>query len=153
MSLCRTDKGFIRDRNGLCVCPPGYAMDVYENCSPCVIEKGFKIDDSGHCVCALERGMVIDERGRCVCPIQHGYTLTELGECVPNARSPGCVSDAECADNKYCNIETKLCEDPCIDKTCGMNAFCNATRHRAICQCLPGYTGDAETWCSKYFFF
>lgn len=127
-------------------------MDIYEDCVQCHIEKGFKIDETGHCVCALERGMVIDERGRCVCPVEHGYRLTSQGECVPESRSPQCQTNDDCVDHQYCNPTTKLCDDPCFTKTCGVNALCNATRHRAICKCKTGFTGNPETSCSKYFF-
>lgn len=148
--MCRIDKGFVRDRNGVCVCPPGNALDINENCTPCRIEKGYKIDESGHCMCALERGMSIDAYGNCVCPIQHGYILTENGECITESRSPGCITDGDCALNRYCNLETKTCDDPCKTKVCGIDALCNATNHRAVCQCITGYTGNPEILCSKF---
>lgn len=148
VSLCHIEKGFIRDNNGKCVCPPGSALNIFEYCTPCEIEKGFRIDETGHCVCALERGMVIDERGRCICPIEHGYRLTPRGECVP-VDKPECETDYDCADNRYCNTRTKTCEDPCLTKTCGINALCNATNHRAICQCIVGYNGNPDVLCSK----
>lgn len=148
-SLCRIDKGYIRDANGNCVCPPGSALDIYGDCQPCRVELGYKIDETGRCVCALERGMVIDERGRCVCPVQHGYRLTPNGECNIVPRTPQCQNNNDCADNEYCNLETRTCEDPCLTKVCGVNALCNATRHEGICQCITGYAGNPEILCSK----
>lgn len=149
--LCRLDKGYVRGSNGDCVCPPAYALDLNDNCVPCAVERGFRMDESGHCVCALERGLVIDERGKCVCPLEHGYILTQDGDCVPDRKqAPGCTTDLDCAYNRYCEASTGRCEDPCTKKICGVNAFCNATNHRAICQCITGFSGDAEINCSNY---
>lgn len=140
----------MRDVNGNCVCPPDSALDVYGECKPCRVEQGFKIDETGRCVCALERGFVIDERGRCVCPIEHGYKLTPLGECVIESRTPQCITDDDCADSLFCNTETKTCEDSCLQKVCGVNALCNATRHVANCICITGYAGNPDVLCSKF---
>lgn len=148
MALCRIEKGFVRDENGNCVCPPDYALNVYEECMPCSVSAGYKVDENGYCMCALERGMVIDERGRCTCPTEYGYVLTEKGECIRVAVSE-CETDYDCADNLYCNLNTKTCEDPCQE--CGKNAFCNATNHRAVCQCIVGYTGNPDVICSTLF--
>lgn len=148
-SLCRIDKGFIRDANGLCVCSPGSALDIYENCTPCRIELGYKIDETGHCVCALERGLVIDERGRCVCPVKHGYRLTPRGECVPEKNISQCYTDDDCPDNRYCDRDSRTCQDPCPTKKCGVNAYCIATNHRANCTCLTGYYGNPEVLCNN----
>lgn len=146
-SLCVIEKGFVRDVDGQCVCPPGTALDIYEYCAPCLPQQGFKIDENGRCVCALERGMVIDERGRCICPTDHGYRLTPAGECIAEDQ-PGCETNEDCADNRFCNTRTKTCEDPCLQKVCGVNAFCNAINHRAQCQCITGYTGNPELFCN-----
>lgn len=149
-ALCPPDK--ITDDTGRCVCPPGTALNIYEECIICEIHKGHKIDETGHCVCALERGLIIDERGRCICPEEHGYKLTSLGDCIRTER-PECETDPECPDYKYCNLETKTCEDPCEKNVCGVNAFCNATNHVAVCQCITGYTGDPYTYCSKIYYY
>lgn len=37
---CPTEKGYILDDGGKCVCPPGYGVDEDENCLPCPTEKG-----------------------------------------------------------------------------------------------------------------
>jgi len=137
-SLCPIDKGYIRDENGNCICPPNTAMNENDECIPCLIEKGLKVDERGRCVCALERGMIIDERGNCVCPIEFGYRLDSFGNCIPGG--PECETNYDCVDHKYCNLQTKTCEDPCLLKKCGEDEFCNATNHQGICQCLPGET-------------
>lgn len=151
VALCPTDRGFVRNANGECACPPGYGLSIYEDCQICREEDGLKIDETGRCVCALERGMVIDERGRCICPIDYGYRLTERGECIRTA-VPECTRDSDCPDWRHCHQETRTCEDPCKTKICGKNALCNATNHQAICQCIAGYTGNPEEHCSKFEF-
>ncbi|ETN60100.1 dumpy [Anopheles darlingi] len=148
MALCPTDRGFVRNVNGECTCPPGYGLSQYDDCQPCREEDGLKIDETGRCVCALERGLIIDERGRCICPIESGYRLTSRGECIRTER-PECEHDDQCDDWRYCDQRTKTCEDPCVGTVCGKNALCNATNHRAVCQCIAGYDGNPEVLCSQ----
>lgn len=138
--------------SGECLCPPDTALNENDDCVPCPIEKGLTIDERGRCVCALERGLIIDERGNCVCPVEYGYRLDVRGNCVP-VKGPECETDDDCPDHKYCNPNTKTCDNPCATKKCGLYALCNATNHQAICQCIAGYTGNPEKLCSKYFQF
>lgn len=148
VSPCREDLGFIRGPDGKCICPPGKALNDNNECVYCPIEEGFKIDENGRCKCALERGMIIDDRGKCICPTEFGYRLDVNGNCTLIV-GPECETDDECPDNKYCNLEVKKCDNPCIKKECGKNAFCNATHHQAICVCLATYTGNPDVECSK----
>lgn len=141
---CPIDRGYIIDRYGECVCPPGSALNVNEECVPCREELGYKVDETGHCVCALERGLILDDRGRCICPIEHGYRLTSDGRCI--REEPECRFDSDCAD--YHNCENGVCVDPCLKKTCGINALCNATNHQAVCLCISGYTGNPDVMCN-----
>uniref|UniRef100_A0A2S2QFK9 Neurogenic locus notch 2 n=1 Tax=Sipha flava TaxID=143950 RepID=A0A2S2QFK9_9HEMI len=83
VSKCPIEKGYVRNENGECVCPPGTALNQEDECRRCIVELGFKIDENGRCVCALDRGLIIDERGRCICPTEHGYSLNIYGQCVP----------------------------------------------------------------------
>jgi hypothetical protein len=62
---------------------------------------------------------------------------------------PECEIDDDCRDYQYCNLDTKSCDDPCLTKNCGTNAFCNATNHIAVCQCITGYSGNPDIYCSK----
>lgn len=61
----------------------------------------------------------------------------------PNCR-PECVISAECSSNLAC-IKEK-CFDPCPG-SCGQYAHCRVINHNPVCTCLPGYTGDALTYC------
>lgn len=146
-ALCPRDK--ITDDFGRCVCPPGLSLNIHEDCIVCEINKGYRVDENGYCVCALERGFQFDPRGECICPEEHGYKFTSDGRCI--REKPECESDDECPDYRYCKLETKTCEDPCEPNVCGVHAFCNATNHKAVCQCITGYTGDPYKYCSAYF--
>lgn len=148
--MCNIEKGYVRTSDGKCVCPPNTALNENNVCIRCPIDKGLMIDERGHCVCALERGLIIDERGNCVCPVEFGYTLDARGNCIPKI-GPECDTDVDCPDPKYCNKNTNTCEDACSRKRCGIKAFCNASNHQAICQCITGYTGNPDIHCSKYF--
>lgn len=54
----------------------------------------------------------------------------------------GCSGNSECPSNEACINDR--CKDPC---TCGVNAQCQVTNHRAMCKCPPGYKGDPLTHC------
>lgn len=146
--MCRVDKGFVQDDFGNCVCPPTTALNDNGDCAPCLTERGLKIDERGYCVCDLERGFIIDERGNCVCPTEYGYQVDIHGNCA-RTLEPECHEDSDCPDQRYCNKETEICDDPCNIKRCGVNALCNVTNHVAVCQCITGYTGNADVYCSK----
>lgn len=38
------------------------------------------------------------------------------------------------------------CRDPCPG-SCASNAICRVVNHRPLCTCLPGYSGDAFSYC------
>lgn len=146
VSECPPDKGFVRDESGNCVCPPGTALNRNDDeCIRCLPELGYKIDERGHCVCDLEKGLIIDERGNCRCPTEHGYRLDENGYCKPPNE---CEVDSDCPDHLYC--KDGKCQNPCEDKICQPNAFCNVTGHVAVCYCISGYIQQPNGSCSKY---
>ena len=59
---------------------------------------------------------------------------------------PECVVNAECPRDKAC--VSQKCRDPCPG-VCGANAYCTATNHNAVCQCDPGFTGNAFIACVR----
>ena len=63
------------------------------------------------------------------------------------APRPECTTDPECPDHLACIREK--CQNPCFTTTCGVNAECRVTRHRAICYCKPGYEGDPYRICEE----
>lgn len=64
---------------------------------------------------------------------------------APNCR-PECSINAECPGNLACQNEK--CVDPCPG-SCGFNAECSVGYHVALCNCVPGYTGDPFSGCSR----
>ena len=65
----------------------------------------------------------------------------------PFSAKPECTVDPECPDHLAC-IEEK-CKNPCFTSTCGVNAECRVTQHRALCICNPGYVGDPYRICEE----
>ena len=63
----------------------------------------------------------------------------------PNCH-PECYTSSDCAQYHTC-INNK-CVDPCPGK-CGLNAECLAAQHRAMCQCLDGFTGNPYSFCKN----
>ena len=64
-----------------------------------------------------------------------------------SAKRPECTTDPECPDPLACIREK--CQNPCFTTTCGVNAECRVTRHRAICYCKQGYEGDPYRICEE----
>ena len=64
-----------------------------------------------------------------------------------SAPRPECTTDPECPDHLACIREK--CQNPCFTSTCGVNAECQVTRHRAVCICRPGYEGDPYRICEE----
>ena len=64
-----------------------------------------------------------------------------------SAKRPECTTDPECPDHLACIREK--CQNPCFTTTCGVNAECRVTRHRAICYCKAGYEGDPYRICEE----
>lgn len=71
--------------------------------------------------------------------------------CLPGyyGAPPACRS--ECAINSDC-INTRACvNERCIDPcpgSCAPNAECRVVNHKALCYCLPRYTGDPFVRCA-----
>ena len=63
------------------------------------------------------------------------------------APRPECTTDPECSDHLACIREK--CLNPCSTSTCGVNAECRVTLHRALCVCRPGFEGDPYRICEE----
>lgn len=53
--------------------------------------------------------------------------------CLRNKCIFGCQSDEDCDSSESC-ISNK-CTNPCMPNTCGPNAQCSVSNHRAVCSC------------------
>lgn len=58
---------------------------------------------------------------------------------------PECVQNSECDRSRAC-VNNK-CKDPCPG-VCGINAECYVQNHSPTCNCIPGYTGNANAVCN-----
>ena len=64
-----------------------------------------------------------------------------------SAKRPECTTDPECPDHLACIREK--CQNPCFTTTCGVNAECRVTKHRAVCVCNQGFIGDPYRICEE----
>lgn len=60
---------------------------------------------------------------------------------------PQCVVNEDCPNPDICQLGN--CLDACRATTCGTNAVCTSSNHRADCKCLQGFRGEPFTACSK----
>lgn len=60
----------------------------------------------------------------------------------------GCRSHSNCPFDKAC--VNRMCQDPCtIGGVCGVNTQCHVEDHKAVCSCIPTYTGSPLHQCSR----
>lgn len=139
----------------LCSCSTNYTGNALVECKKKRIYcDGFcPCDDSGYCIslCEVNSDCSCGEKcinGGCrsVCSARNRCPERQL--CVQGVCVPGCNSNRDCGDDMLCS--DKQCVKPCQEKSCGKNAICLATRHRAVCSCPSGYTGDPLTNCKPY---
>ncbi|XP_069186820.1 adhesive plaque matrix protein 2 isoform X1 [Procambarus clarkii] len=83
-----------------------------------------------------------DDRARCRCLEGYVTESTTIEGCKPQ-----CVEDEECPDDHRCR--NRKCVRVCEGGACGLNAYCDARNHKPICECPPGYRGNAQTQCTR----
>ena len=85
---------------------------------------------------------VCSERNRAAaCTCLPGLQGNPYIECKPE-----CTINQECPSNLACM--NQKCRDPCPG-VCGVHATCSVNNHYPICQCDPGYEGDAFVRCTR----
>lgn len=145
-------------RTMICVCPEGYVSSGSGTCKPLkpVLDVGGCISDSD---CPSDKACINDicrdpcncgPNAECrvkdhkpVCSCQQGYDGNPEIQCV----KIGCTSDSECSKTHSCI--NRQCVPACsADRSqCGERAECYGINHRAVCECLPGYSGDPRIAC------
>lgn len=135
-----------------CACPQGTIGDPVEGgCStPHQCESDNDCQDSQGCInhkcsdpCrAIDCGAnticsVVDHSPMCQC--QPGY-IGDAHACF----KVECLSDNDCPNDKYCNLDSNKCASPCNKINCGYGN-CVAIGHNAICKCHPGFGLVADT--------
>lgn len=159
-----------KDRRPECVCQDNYEGNPYElgkGCSPplCFLNSDCKQDE----ICSLHPQGFRECESVCkdfLCGINavcRGTAHAALCECRPNFVGDAydvksgcqpvvhsCHDDSACADFQSCRrvlTGLKNCTDVCSNIRCGLNAHCIGRAHQAVCECLPGYAGDATRQC------
>lgn len=122
----------------ICACIEGYSGDPFSFCSPKPVQPP-QLVESDPCNPSPCGANAQCHNGICTC-------LPEYQGDPYAACRPECVLNNDCPKNRAC-IRMK-CVDPCPG-TCGQNAECAVINHIPMCTCLPGYSGNAFTFCSK----
>jgi hypothetical protein len=156
-----------KNHRGICECIPGYFGNPSIACNkepvtlPPIVSGCLSNNDcpdytacqSRKCinpcaapdVCAPNANCRV-RRHQAVCTCPDGYIGSPQISCSLPIK-PECTTDAECPDHLACIREK--CQNPCFTTTCGVNAECRVTRHRAICYCKQGYEGDPYRICEE----
>ena len=149
----------VRNHIPICICSRGYVGDPFSQCRLITSKKclGGKIFIKIHVFLATRRPIEIIEpcnptpcginadcserNGAASCRCRADYVGNPYIECKPE-----CIVNAECPRHLAC--VSQKCRDPCPG-VCGAYASCTVTSHVPLCQCDPGYTGDAFVACQR----
>ena len=176
VDVCRVDdpcvvsaECFGEDHEARCRCPQGMVGDPYtDRCRPKTCDND---DDcpmehmclDGQCKAACDQVTCgrnaqckpQDHRPLCFCPIGTSGNPSVL--CLPSEQPlvPSCSADVDCPGGQAC--VDQQCTGLCALVRCGQFAQCRVvessradTPYRtAVCECLPGYVGDANTQCRE----
>lgn len=61
-----------------------------------------------------------------------------------------CQYNEDCPPEKLCDRLNRRCINPCVEDSCGENAYCTAVNHAAECHCIQGYNGNPYIFCDVY---
>lgn len=79
-----------------------------------------------------------------ICMCKKGF----LGDPVKGCEKKECDDNSDCSDDKFC--ENNMCKIACSShKVCGENSICSSEKHKHVCYCQPGFTGDPEKGCTE----
>ena len=145
-------------RTMVCVCPSGYVSSGSGTCRPtkpivdvectrdsdCPSEKScINAVCKNPCACGPNAECsVANHKPICSCVL--GYDGNPDLACTKVA---GCRADGDCSGSHACVQHN--CVPVCspLLSTCGKGAVCNGINHKAICECPPGYGGNARVSC------
>ena len=148
----------VRNHIPFCVCIPGHTGDPFVNCQATTSKFLIIFGHTATTVfsTATARPPPVqpcnpspcgtnaecrERAGAASCRCVRDYVGNPYVECRPE-----CVTSSECARDLACVAQH--CVDPCPG-VCGAHATCRATNHRPLCQCDPGFTGDAFISCQR----
>lgn len=86
----------------------------------------------------------IGKSHQATCSCKRGF----FGDPLTGCKRKECNSDAECSDDKLC--EKNMCKIAClVSNDCRDNTICSSEKHKHVCYCQPGYTGDPVKGCTQ----
>lgn len=71
-----------------------------------------------------------------------------FGDPLEGCQRKECDTDTECSEDKVC--DRNMCKIACLVKNeCRENSICSSEKHKNVCYCQPGYTGDPIKGCTE----
>lgn len=151
--ICSCGNDMITDNNGRCVA----IKQDQPICTSNVDCGDPEICNHGICViaCRIEacgiNAQCLSTQHRAMCTCAPGYEGNPHTECSPLPKIPHQPDPVECYENDDCPMDQTCSNQHCISAcrdACGRGAYCNAVQHEAICNCLPGYSGNPKVACN-----
>lgn len=152
------------NHKAVCECPPGLKGNPFVSCVVLGCRSNDECPSNQACInskcenpcektatCATnELCHVYNHRPECACPPGTVGTVNSAEGC--RQQDDVCHDDGDCPSRTACILEN--CVDACnATQPCGVNAFCRALDtipvRTLICECLPGYQGNAAIQCDK----
>ncbi|XP_055715790.1 delta-like protein B isoform X1 [Phlebotomus papatasi] len=129
------------NHRAVCECPKGYIGSPYTECRPECL--GDRDCPQGRPACIY---------GICKNPCEGACGVN--ADCNLRGLTPICSCPRDMTGDPFVSCRPFTKEDLCIPNPCGQNAQCtpgydNTNRERPVCTCLPGYTGNALTYCTR----
>lgn len=133
--------------NNICTqevkCRSNDDCDEFETC---------EIDSNGRsdCINPCNGRVLCSRNAECIardhtslCSCKSGYYEDSKGVC----RKIECNADNDCSKDKFCH--NHMCKIAClVGKPCGDNSVCTSIDHKSVCECQPGFDGDAKVGCT-----
>ncbi|XP_047739046.1 uncharacterized protein LOC108675679 isoform X4 [Hyalella azteca] len=140
----------------LCKCPPGTTGNPTIKCSAMATERPYELPPPE----AASPLFPSDEKIRPLFEPSETTPRPLVQTIPPQPEPPIIIPPAPpivpniiiaCENNDDCDIENscinKICYDACMLGVCGENADCIHLKHRPVCTCPPGTTGDPLIRC------
>jgi hypothetical protein len=124
------------------VCRVNEDCESTEKCITNEIGQAECVDACNGAVCGRNAECSARDHGA-FCSCRTGFFGNPQTGCQPIE----CNTNNECSNDKLC--EDHMCKIAClVSNSCGPNALCSAEKHKQVCYCQPGFTGDAQIGCT-----
>lgn len=128
---------YVSNNREECFCKYGYIGDPYSGCQ----EPTRNVCQPNPCGPGAECSVSPDGRSVCTCPYGMRGDPTSPAGC----QKTECDVDDDCSNSLAC-IGYR-CKDPCPG-SCGSGASCKVERHRPVCYCNEGLSGNPIIQCT-----